>query len=108
MTYPIDLKTLSNDMLIAGYAAAIKSPHEDNPDLEEMRNFVIAAHRQEIERRVESADNLGLLEIGQTVIKYFPDSFDLPIRKKITYSPTGKKAPAWIGIFSRKNRGLAE
>ena len=106
MTYPIDIKTLSNDMLISGYAALIKSPHEDNPDLETMRDSIIAAHKQEIQSRIDSADMIAMVELGQIALKYLPGHFDLPIRKKITYSPTGQKAPRWLGFFSRKNRGM--
>ncbi len=106
MSYPIDLTTLSNEMLISGYAAIINSSHEDNNDLEAMRDSMIAAHKKEIDSRIEESDSLGLFAIAQLVAKYFPGSFDSPIRKKITYSPTGKKAPTWIGFFSRKNKGL--
>lgn len=106
MPYPIDLTTLSNEMLISGYAAIINSSHEDNNDLDAMRDSMIAAHKKEIDSRIEESDSLGLFAIAQLVAKYFPGSFDSPIRKKITYSPTGQKAPGWIGIFSRKNRRI--
>lgn len=105
MNFPIDLKTLSNDDLIREYAAVMKSPHEDIEEFESERDSVIALYREEIESRLESADSLGLLAIAQLVDKHFPEAFNLPIRKKITYSPTGRKAAPFLGFFSRKNKG---
>ncbi len=103
MSYPIDLKQLSTEELIKGYAAAC-DPNRPG----EFREWesVIAEYRAELESRIEAADSLGLFALAQLVAKYFPGSFDLPIRKKITYSPTGEPGPRWIGILSRKNRGM--
>lgn len=100
MKYPIDLTTLSNEMLFFGYAQALES--EVAPDL----NTFVFEYRQEIDRRLESADMIALVELAEAAAKYLPAVFDSPIRKKITYSPTGQKAPGWLGLFSRKNRRI--
>lgn len=106
----INLTQLSNDMLLLGYKRALgMNVLTPGPKAEQVKQEIIKEYQNEIARRLdqltESEDIPGIIAFGTLCENYFPAA-NLPIRKIITYSPTGRKASPLLGFFSRKNRGL--